>query len=649
MCGIAGIINGGSPGELERMASVQAHRGPDDHGVRWFPERRAGLAHRRLSILDLSPAGHQPMVNEGGSRWITFNGEIYNYLELRAELESHGHRFLSNTDTEVILAAYDRWGADCVRRFNGMFAFAIYDAPTGDLFIARDHLGIKPLYYIQRGGMLAFASEAKGLFAIDGIERIVEPDAVVSSLLLLWVPEPESGFSGVMKLEPGCHAIFRDGRLAITRYWDIPIQDHGRERSEGEYVEELRELLERAVRQQMIADVPVGAFLSGGLDSSLIVALMRKINGGTISTYTIAFSEIDKRMEAMPDDAKYAAMVARLFGTDHHEIEASSESNTLLPKMLWHLDDPVADGASINTFLIAEAAKRNGTTVLLNGMGGDEVFGGYRKQLASLLVERYRKIPSLLRRGMIEPLVAALPVAIGGRGIRPVRWGKKFLRSAALSPIDAFIHGFAYFNPEEMREILTSPLNAVPFRDLYPIARYHELAASVEKYPFIDRMTWLDTKLFLPGINLLYSDKACMAASVESRPPLIDVELVEFAARLPGKYKINGRVQKYLLKKAAEAYLPREVIYRPKAAFGTPIRAWMKRDLAAKARRRFTHPGDAARFIRPELPLRLLAEHGSGKEDHAHRLWGLYAVSLWIDMQKRLDAAPAADVIGEMA
>ena len=632
------------------MASVQAHRGPDDWGVQWFAERGSGLAHRRLSILDLSPAGHQPMVNRGGTRWITFNGEIYNFRELRAELAAHGHSFLSDTDTEVILAAYDRWGSDCVRRFNGMFAFAIYDVERHDLFVARDHLGIKPLYYALRGETLAFASEAKALFEVEGIDRSVNFDAVVRSLLLLWVPEPETGFEGVMKLEPGHYAHFRDGRLVATRYWDIPAGEEGRERREEEYVEELREILERAVARQMIADVPVGAFLSGGLDSSLLVALMRKVNPGRIDTYTIGFSEADKRIEAMPDDAKYAALVARTFGTEHHEIEARPDSDALLPKILWHLDDPVADGAAINTYLIASAARERGTIVLLNGMGADEVFGGYRKQVAALLIERYGKIPGLLRKGIIEPLVDALPVAVGKRGIVPVRWGKKFLRSAALSPLDAFIHGFAYFNPAELAAILRPPYDAIPFGELYPIARYHEAARGVAGLDFIDQMTYLDTKLFLPGINLIYSDKAAMAASVETRPPLIDVELVEFAARLPARYKINGRVQKYLLKRAAEAYLPREVIYRKKAAFGTPIRAWMKRDLAGRVRERYASLSPAAaRFLRPELPLRLIDEHASGREDHAHRLWGLYAVDTWIDMQSGMVKSGGAPAVGGVA
>jgi asparagine synthase (glutamine-hydrolysing) len=634
MCGIAGIIGGSDRATLGRMLGTIEHRGPDDAGIEWFDGHAAGLAHRRLSILDLSAAGHQPMVNARGTRWISYNGEVFNYLELRKELAALGHRFRSNTDTEVILAAYDQWGADCVRRFNGMFAFAIYDVERREMFIARDHLGIKPLYYVTRGPMLAFASEAKALFEIEGVERRPDRDAVLSTLMLLWVPEPKTGFEGVLKLEAGHHMTWRDGRIAIEQYWDVPVGSSEPERSEGEYVEELRMLLERAVRRQMISDVPVGALLSGGLDSSLVVALMRKVAGGDISTYTIAFTEEDKRMEAMPDDAHYARIVASHVGTSHHEIVVRPDINELLPRILWHLDDPIADGAAINTYLISRGARDAGTTVLLSGMGADEIFGGYRKHLATLLISRYHAIPGAVRRGLIEPLAGALPVAIGGRGLRPVRWAKKFLRSAALDPMTAFIRGFGYYSAEELRDILVEPFDPRDVDELYAVRRYHEIGRKVEGLPILDRMTYLDTKLFLPGLNLAYTDKASMAASIETRPPLIDLEIVEFAARLPARYKINGRIQKYLLKKAAEAYLPHEVIYRPKAAFGTPIRAWMKRGLADAMRDRLGDASQpAARVIRREYALGMLDRHIAGREDNAHRLWGLYALATWLEAQ----------------
>lgn len=634
MCGIAGIAGSGDRSTLERMIGVLEHRGPDDEGVAWFEGHDLGLAHRRLSILDLSPAGHQPMQNAAGHRWITYNGEIFNFVELRTQLAAKGHRFRSGTDTEVILAAFDEWGRDCVRRFNGMFAFAIYDTLSRELFIARDHLGIKPLYYVERGGMLAFASEAKALFEIEGIERRPDRDAVLSTLMLIWVPEPKTGFEGVMKLEAGHYATWRDGVLRTAQYWDVPVGERHAERSEEEYLEELRTILEHSVRRQMISDVPIGALLSGGLDSSLIVALMRRVSGGDVDTYTIAFTEEDKRMEAMPDDAHYARVVARHVGTRHSEIVVHPDINELLPRILWHLDDPIADGAAINTYLISRGAREAGTTVLLSGMGADEIFGGYRKHLATLLISKYHSMPRAMRRGLIEPFVAALPVAIGGRGLRPVRWAKKFLRSAALPPMEAFVRGFAYYSAEELAEILVEPFDPRDIDELYPMRRYREYAERVRDLPLVDRMTYLDTKLFLPGLNLAYTDKASMAASVETRPPLLDLEMVEFAARLPARYKINGRVQKYLLKKAAEAYLPQEIIYRPKAAFGTPIRAWMKQGLAQSMRTRLGDPdAPIAAIIDRTHALKLLDRHQSGREDNAHALWGLYALATWLDLQ----------------
>ena len=635
MCGIAGIAGSGTRATLERMSAVIAHRGPDDAGIEWFDGHDVGLAHRRLSILDLSAAGHQPMVGESGTRWLSFNGEIFNFLELRAELEALGHRFRSRTDSEVILAAFEQWGPQCVRRFNGMFAFAIYDTESRELFLARDHLGVKPLYYVRRGGMLAFASEAKALFEIDGIERRPDRDAILSTLMLLWVPEPKTGFEGIMKLEAGHYAIWRDGDLRMTQYWDVPVGESHRERSEDEYVEELREILERSVRRQMISDVPVGALLSGGLDSSLVVALMRSISGGDIDTYTIAFTDEDKRMEAMPDDARYARIVAEHVGSRHHEIVVRPDIDELLPRILWHLDDPIADGAAINTYLISRGARESGTTVLLSGMGADEIFGGYRKHLATMLISRYHSIPRALRGLLIEPLVKALPVALGGRGLRPVRWAKKFLRSAALPPMDAFVRGFGYYSAEELAELLVEPFDPRSIDEVYAVRRYHELGERVRDLPLVDRMTYLDTKLFLPGLNLAYTDKASMAASIETRPPLIDLEMVEFAARLPARYKVHGRVQKYLLKKAAERWLPREVIYRPKAAFGTPIRAWMKRGLADAMRARLgdeRHP--VASVIDRGYAIGMLDRHIAGREDNAHRLWGLHVLATWLEAQK---------------
>lgn len=633
MCGIAGILNGGNPECLERALQLLAHRGPDDWGVQWFAEQRSGLGHRRLAILDLTAAGHQPMVNQRGTRWITYNGELYNFRELRTELERRGYRFHSRTDTEVVLAAYDEWGVDCLRRFNGMFAFGIYDTEQRELFLARDPLGIKPLYYGARGETFAFASEAKAVLLLLGMEPQPEEDALLSMLLFLWVPEPKSGFRGVWKLQPGHYAVVRDGKMWCGEYWDVPLlgaEERLRYRQESEYVEHLRRLLEQAVARQMLSDVPVGAFLSGGVDSSLVVSLMRRAEPeAELVTYTIAYTPEDYRVEAQPDDPFYARIVARHARTHHREFCISPDINALLPKLLWHLDEPIADGAAINTYLIARYAKHHGTTVLLNGMGGDEVFAGYRKQLATLVLRHYHRLPAWFRKGVVEPFLQSLPASWVRSRIRPLRWVKKMLVPMQLSPLEAFIYGFAYCTPERLRRLWRRQLP--PFDELYPIRRYREVAERARGYSLLTQVTYLDTKLFLTGLNLLYSDKAAMATAVETRPPLLDVELVEFAFRLPDRYRIHGLQQKYLLKRAAEAYVPREVLYRPKAPFATPLLAWMNGVLGEELRQWYAErPGLHHEYLNAREVLALLEEHRRGDANHAHLLWACLVLAEWL-------------------
>lgn len=645
MCGIAGIVGGGSLEILEQMVRRLAHRGPDDWGIQWFAEHQVGLAHRRLAILDLSAAGHQPMANERGTRWITYNGEIYNFQELRAELERRGYRFRSRTDTEVILAAYDEWGVECLRRFNGMFAFGIYDTERRELFLARDPLGIKPLYYVQCGTCFAFASEAKALFVVPGVEPEPEEDALLSTLILLWVPEPKTGFRGIFKLPPGHYAFLREGQLRIEEYWDVPIPEPGQQvryRREAEYVEHLRVLLEQAVARQMISDVPVGAFLSGGVDSSLVVALMRRAAPeAELATYTIAFTPEDHRIEAQPDDPAYARIVAHALRTQHRQVVIRPDINALLPKILWHLDDPIADGAALNTYLIARHAKQQGTTVLLTGMGGDEVFAGYRKQLATLLVMRYHRLPVWVRRHVVEPLLRAVPPEWATARLRPLRWVRRMAFPLQLRPLEAFVYGFAYCGPEQLQRLWRKPLPA--YEELYPLRRYWEVAQRVRDASPVVQLTYLDTKLFLTGLNLLYSDKAAMATAVETRPPLLDKEVVEFAFRLPDHYRIRGMQQKYLLKRVAELYLPRRVVMRPKAPFMTPLLAWMQGALGERLRWWYQQPGLHQEYLRAEEVLRLLEEHRRGRANYGHLLWGCLVLAEWLALweQKELhDGVP---------
>jgi asparagine synthase (glutamine-hydrolysing) len=632
MCGIVGILNGGSPEVLQRMLQRQAHRGPDDWGIQWFAERSSGIGHRRLAILDLTPAGHQPMVNSTGTRWVTYNGEIYNFWELRAQLEQRGYRFRSRSDTEVLLAAYDEWGPECVRRFNGMFAFAIYDCERHELFLARDPLGIKPLYYVWQGRLFAFASEAKALLALPELSPVPDEEALLSTLILLWVPEPKTGFVGISKLPAGHYAIFRDGRLELTQYWELPMPEPEQQlsyRREQEYIEHLRELLERAVARQMLSDVPVGAFLSGGVDSSLVVALMRKAAPeAELATYTIAFAPEEYREDAITQDPHYARIVAQHVGTRHREFRIRPAITQLLPKLLWHLDDPVADGAAINTYLIARYAKRSGMTVLLSGMGGDEVFAGYRKHLATVLLERFGHLPRWLRTGIIG-LLRNLPQQAARYRIALLRRLHRMARPLQMSPLQAFIYGFVYCPPELFRRLWRPPMPA--YEELYPFRRYAELAERVRGASLLTQLTYLDTKLFLTGLNLLFSDKAAMAAAVELRPPLLDVEVVEFAFRLPDRYRIRGMQQKYLLKRAAEAYLPKSVLYRPKAHFGVPLVSWVSRELGEAIRHWFAERAGLHReYLNGAEVLRLLELHQRGQGNYAHLLWACLGIAEWL-------------------
>ncbi len=652
MCGIIGIVNGGTPEQLERALRLLAHRGPDDWGIQWFAEHRSGLGHRRLAILDLTSAGHQPMGNQRGTRWITYNGELYNFRELRAELERRGYRFRSQTDTEVVLAAYDEWGQECVRRFNGMFAFGIYDTERRELFLARDHLGIKPLYYATVGETVAFASEAKALLALLGLEVQPDEDALLSTLILLWVPEPKSGFQGIQKLPPGHYAVVREGKVEVTEYWDIPLP--GAEgwlhyRREEEYIDHLRYLLQRAVARQMISDVPIGAFLSGGVDSSLVVALMRRAEpAAALSTYTIAFTPEDHRIEAQPDDPAYARLVARRLQTQHREFCIRPDLNTLLPKVLWHLDEPIADGAALNTYLIARYAKQHGTSVLLTGMGGDEVFAGYRKQLATLLLARYHRLPGWFRKRLLEPFVQELPASWVRSRLRLMRWLKKLIFPMQLRPLQAFIYGFAYCPPERLQRLWRRRLP--DYEELYPIRRYYAVAERVREESLLQQLTYLDTKLFLPGLNLLYSDKAAMATAVETRPPLLDIEVVEFAFRVPDHYRIKGTMQKYLLKRAAEAYVPREVLYRPKAPFATPLIAWMSGPLGDRLQYWYTEcSGRHHDYLNATEVLRLLDEHRRGGANHAHLLWACLVIAEWLSLWEKPNALKAPPELDEAA
>ncbi|HEX7050685.1 MAG TPA: asparagine synthase (glutamine-hydrolyzing) [Longimicrobiales bacterium] len=642
MCGIFGCV-GGAHAEPVIGAAVArlAHRGPDDAGVARV--RASGpevwLGFRRLSILDLSARGHQPMSDARGETWIVFNGEVYNFRELRRALEAKGHAFRSDTDTEVVLGAYREWGVDAVERLVGMFAFAVWDARRRQLVLARDRLGIKPLYYHCTASQLAFASEVKALLALPEVERRLEPAAAAKFFNFLWVPEPETLFAGVRQLEPGSVAVYRDGHLETRRYWDVPLEPAGAV-DEAEAIEALDASLRTAVADRLVSDVPLGAFLSGGVDSSLIVALMREAGVPRITTWTVECTAEDARYAIEVQDAPYARKVRDHFGDlDYHEILLRPRAAELLPRLVWHLDDPVADPAALSTYLICRAAREN-ATVMLSGMGAEELFAGYGRHRAALLAERYRLAPRALRQRVLEPAVARLPASRPGPFMTLARNAKKFVRSAGLPFEERYLGYVSYYTPAELAALLGPAAAAA---DVFAVHRA-ALARARGADPVM-RMSYLDLKTFLPNLNLTYTDRASMAASVEVRVPLLDHRVVELVAGLPSSLKLRGRTRKYALKRVAARYLPRDVVTRPKTGFSAPVRAWVQRDLRplieeVLAPDRLRRRG----VLDPAEVWRIIRDVWSGREDNALRVWAFLTFELWAETFLDRDGSAALAV-----
>lgn len=624
MCGIAGCyqqVDG--PTLIRELGDQMRHRGPDDEGL--FSHQQHGVsvqfAHRRLSIIDLSEGGHQPLTRQGLT--ITYNGELYNYRQLRTELSAHGVRFSTSSDTEVVLEAWRYWGSGALPRFRGMFAFAIFDERTNKLVLARDQLGIKPLHYVLRKDGVVFASELKGLVSVLGEGMEADLGALVASLLYYWIPPDRCAIQGVSKLPPGSWAEFLpDGRHTVSRYWEI--EQVAAQAGAGPPAD-LRSVIEESVAAHMVADVPVSSFLSGGLDSSIISVLAKRTEAN-LDAYTITFRSEDHRLEAMPDDAIYARRVAKQFGITLHEIEASPDIAKMLPRIVNILDEPVGDPAAINTLLMCEAAREAGVKVILSGMGADELFGGYRKHLACTMAMHYRRAPKLAR-ATIRGTANRLPVVAAGRGLRYVRWGKRFLDFAELPEAEAFRRSYTLYDPPELADLLSPDLGA--FVDDI-VAEHDAVYTDSTLDDPVNRMCLTDARLFLPGLNLSYTDRASMAASVEVRVPFVDPAVVNAAFSLPGPSKIRGRTTKAALKDAASAWLPPTIINRPKASFGVPLRAWISRDLRATVDEALLG-GElvASGFLRRGPLARMIEEDRSGRQDRSKQIWHLLTLETW--------------------
>jgi asparagine synthase (glutamine-hydrolysing) len=624
MCGIAGCYQQADGRKLtDVMTDRIAHRGPDARGVWSHEDDRVGihLGHRRLSIIDLSAAADQPL--RKGNLTLAYNGELYNFRELRARLQADGATFVTSSDTEVVLEAWRHWGPGALDLFRGMFALALADTQTGELVLARDPLGIKPLFYTERGDGIVFASELKALLAAVGTELRIEPGALVASMLYYWVPEQRCAIQGVHKLPAGAWARIRPGaKPEVRHYWRV--QDAAAVAA-GQPAADLTAVVEESVRAHLVADVPVSSFLSGGLDSSIITVLAHR-DSSAVDAYTITFRPEDQKLEAMPDDAIYARKVAARFGIDLHEIEISPDIVQLLPRMVGILDEPIGDPAAINTMLMCEAARERGVKVILSGMGADELFGGYRKHLACLMASRYHRLPGAVR-GPARLAVNSLPVSIGDRGLRYPRWAKRFMTFAELPEEARFRRSYTLYDPEGLTALVGPDLAGHVTGVIEEHAAiYNDNALDDE----INRMCLADSRLFMAGLNLTYTDRASMAASVEVRVPFVDRVVAEAAFTIAGRDKIRGKIQKAALKDAAEHWLPHEIVHRPKASFGAPLRAWVRNDLAELIGDVLVN-GELVEggLLRKQTLLRLIGDERAGREDYAKQIWQLLSMELW--------------------
>ena len=631
MCGICGVVGRLDERELGLMTDAMAHRGPDGRGVVTFPgEPPAGLGHRRLAIIDPTPAGAQPMGFDN-RWWITYNGEIYNFRELRAGLEQRGERFVSDCDTEVLLRLFVLDGPAMLAKLNGIFAFAVWDDTDRKLFLARDRLGVKPLYYTRHGGLFAFASELRALLPLIGRPTLDE-SAIADYLTFLWVPDPKTAFSEIRKLPPGHYAWADATSFTTHRYWDMAFAPENR--PEGEWRALVADVVSRSVRRQMVSDVPLGAFLSGGVDSSAIVAAMSEGGKHRVSTYTVGFDEEDLRHEIVPDDLVHARRVSALFETEYFEHILEPDVLELLPKAVWHLEEPVADPAAISTYLICrEASSRY--SVMLSGMGADEIFAGYPRYLAYGISRSLDRIPRPITHGL-ERLVsgAARPGRPGRlRGPRRNLW--KFMRGAGLPPAERYLAFSTYYTATELGALVTEGFGD-GLGGYDPLAGHRELFDQAADVDELSRLLYLDSKTFLPCLNLAYTDKMAMAASVEVRVPLLDDELVALASRIPSNLKLNGLKRKYIFKKSQEAVLPHDIVWRKKAGFGAPIRSWLVKDLAPLVRDALSEGTLARRgIVDPATVARLTADNMSGRADNSLQIYALLTLELW--MQTFLD------------
>lgn len=639
MCGIHGIL--ATEAELERredvvlsMGEMTLHRGPDDAGI--YKDAEVVFGMRRLSIIDVD-GGHQPISNETGTVWAVCNGEIYNFRELRRDLIARGHEFTSESDSEVVVHLYEEYGTRAVEKLEGMFGLALWDTTRRRLLVARDRLGIKPLYYAQIGRALAFSSEAKALTLLPSYRPGVDAEALRQYLCLGYVPAPLSLYQGVRKLEPGCLLTAVDGGITVERYWEYR-ETTDRSLDDEEWADRFRAVLGDCVQKQMVSDVPLGAFLSGGIDSSAIVAMMSRFSDIPVKTYSVGFDTgpAAKFYNELP----YARQVASDFSTDHHEIIVRPDVVELLPKLLWHMDEPVADSAFITTYLVSEFARRE-VKVILSGVGGDELFGGYRRYLGEYYLRGYRRLPEFVRRRVVTSMLDRLPSNRDSFLPNLFRLAKGFANTEQLSLSERYRSYVGVFTRAVVSQVVLSPQES---------SEEDALDAAFDKRASRDPINALmevDLKTQLPDDLLMLTDRMSMATSLECRVPLLDERMVELAAAMPADLKVRGRRLKHVMKQGLENVLPREVLYRAKRGFGVPMGAWLKAELGPVAKGVLSEANVRSRGL---LDWRFVEEtmqrHAAGREDCTDHIQALMNLELWCQLY--LDAKSPAQMTEEL-
>ena len=622
MCGIVGLVrNDGKAIDealLSRMCNAIRHRGPDEDG--FYVNGSVGLAMRRLAIIDLK-SGQQPIHNQDRSSWIVFNGEIYNYLELREKLEKLGHRFYTNSDTEAIVHAYDQYGVDCPKHLRGMFAFAIWNEKTHELFLARDRVGKKPLLYALVNGQLIFGSEFSALLLHPDISREIQPEALDYYLSFMCIPAPLTAYRAIRKLEPGHWLRWRKGEIETERYWQ-PDFTKKLDIGEEEAGERTVEILRDAVKVRLMSVVPLGAFLSGGIDSSAVVVLMSQESSEPVKTFSIGFEEQDF------SELHHARRIAEHLRTDHHEFIVRPDAVEVLPILVEHYGEPYADSSAVPTYYVAKETRKH-VTVALNGDGGDESFAGYERYIAMGITEKYRKIPPVLRESIIRRAVDLLPVSPVKRS--KINSAKRLLEVVSRPGLHRYMHWMSAFN-----ERLKEPLYSDFFRQQTAGADAAAVLGTWFKRAngigMVDRLLLTDQMTYLPNDLLVKVDIATMAVSLEARSPFLDHHVIEFAASLPQNLKIRGMTSKYLLKKVLRKLLPSENLNRRKMGFGVPIGHWFRGKMQPFLREVILSDKALRRgLFKPEAVRQLVELHARRERDYSHQLWTLLMLELWFN------------------